>query len=326
MTWLTWRQHRSEIAISLVIILIFVFFLRSSVTTIVEYHERLGPGYVEGFLDRQMRLPLLLPISALPLLLGMFVGAPLVAREIEQGTYRLVWTQGLTRQRWFLVKVALLGVAFGLVFGVLAAVLTWWNQFVAAAVGPWLTFDTNGPVVIAYALFGLALGIALGSFVGKPIPAMALVIPLFIIVRVLFTGLRPGYLPPQTFALDYAGASNLAKVSDQSNWIVRSQMLDRSGNPLFYSLTQVKDEAGNITNAYGPGDCPWMSTPLIDSNAIEQKIDQQRACFREHGYSELIYYHPNNRFWIFQAIESSLFLILSFGLIGLAFWKLKKLP
>ena len=36
--------------------------------------------------------------------IGVFWGAPLVARELEQGTQRLVWTQSVTRRRWFSTK------------------------------------------------------------------------------------------------------------------------------------------------------------------------------------------------------------------------------
>ena len=40
----------------------------------------------------------------LPLLIGLFWGAPLVSREVEHGTHRLVWTQGVSRRRWAAVK------------------------------------------------------------------------------------------------------------------------------------------------------------------------------------------------------------------------------
>ena len=66
-----------------------------------------------GFLShdkflRDLLGPLML---AVPALLGIFWGAPLVARELETGTYRLAWTQSVTRTRWLAVKVALVGLA-----------------------------------------------------------------------------------------------------------------------------------------------------------------------------------------------------------------------
>ena len=47
----------------------------------------------------------------LPALVGMFVGAPLLARELEHGTHRLAWTQSVTRRRWLLSKTLLLALA-----------------------------------------------------------------------------------------------------------------------------------------------------------------------------------------------------------------------
>jgi hypothetical protein len=49
-------------------------------------------GPIQGFLT--------VLLLAVPALIGMFWGAPLVAREFETGTYRLAWTQGVTRTRW----------------------------------------------------------------------------------------------------------------------------------------------------------------------------------------------------------------------------------
>ena len=43
---------------------------------------------------------------AAPLVLGLFWGAPLIAREIETGTHTLVWTQGVSRRRWLAGKLS----------------------------------------------------------------------------------------------------------------------------------------------------------------------------------------------------------------------------
>jgi len=52
----------------------------------------------------ELTIPLILPLASLPLFLGMFIGVPLVAGELEQGTHRLAWTQGITRERWIVSK------------------------------------------------------------------------------------------------------------------------------------------------------------------------------------------------------------------------------
>ena len=63
-----------------------------------------------------------------PALIGIFWGAPLVARELEAGTFRLAWTQSVTRTRWLAVKIALVGLASVLAAGLLSLLVTWWSS------------------------------------------------------------------------------------------------------------------------------------------------------------------------------------------------------
>jgi hypothetical protein len=63
----------------------------------------------EEFSGRFQSLGLVSLLLFLPALVGLFWGAPLVARELEHGTHRLVWTQGVTRLRWATVKLGLVG-------------------------------------------------------------------------------------------------------------------------------------------------------------------------------------------------------------------------
>jgi hypothetical protein len=63
------------------------------------------------FDDHQNVIFVGLLLLVLPMLAGMFWGAPLVAREVEHGTHRLVWTQGVSRLRWATTKIGLVSVA-----------------------------------------------------------------------------------------------------------------------------------------------------------------------------------------------------------------------
>ena len=99
--------------------------------------------------------------SSCPSLIGMFWGAPLIARELETGTFRLAWTQSVSRMRWLLVKLGLVGLASAAVGGLLSLMVTWWyspidkvnqGRFGAAA------FGLHGFVPAGYALFAFALG------------------------------------------------------------------------------------------------------------------------------------------------------------------------
>jgi hypothetical protein len=76
--------------------------------------------------DSILRTTFGMALTVVPALLGAFWGAPLIAREIESGTFPLVWTQSVTRTRWLVVKLAVLGLATMLVAGLLSLIVTWW--------------------------------------------------------------------------------------------------------------------------------------------------------------------------------------------------------
>ena len=120
----------------------------------------------------------------------MFWGAPLVARELESGTYRLAWTQSVTRRRWLSVRVALVGVAALAVAGLASWLVSWWfapldavnmNRFDPSV------FTARGIVAIGYAGFAFALGVAAGALTRRTLPAMAATLLGFIAARIAFT-------------------------------------------------------------------------------------------------------------------------------------------
>ena len=67
-------------------------------------------------------------VVVFPALVGLFVGAPLLARELQHGTHRLAWTQSVTRRRWLLSKTLLLSLATALGAALLSALVMWWRQ------------------------------------------------------------------------------------------------------------------------------------------------------------------------------------------------------
>ncbi len=145
-------------------------------------------AFLSSYRLMQAALPPVLLV--LPALIGVFWGAPLVARELETGTFRLAWTQGVTRQRWLAVKLTLAGLASMAVAGLLSLILTWWfspidrvqlNQLTPAM------FGVRGITPIGYAAFAFALGVTAGAFIRRTIPAMAATIVVFTGVRLAFT-------------------------------------------------------------------------------------------------------------------------------------------
>jgi hypothetical protein len=124
MIWLSWRQHRLELlVIGIGLAMIAALLIQNALVINAAYHQVVQGGMsVASCIAQQntsslcQRLQTIffdtykdpndLPIvSLVPILVGMFLGAPLVAREVERGTFRLIWTQSVTQLRWLLVKV-----------------------------------------------------------------------------------------------------------------------------------------------------------------------------------------------------------------------------
>ena len=115
--------------------------------------------------DGELNLTQLLVIAA-PGLIGIFWGAPLIARELETGTDQVAWNQSVTRTRWLAVKLTGVGLAAIAAAAVLSYLLTWWagpldhingSRFAA------VTFASRDIVPLAYAAFAFALGTTAGT-------------------------------------------------------------------------------------------------------------------------------------------------------------------
>ena len=213
----------------------------------------------------------------LPILAGMFWGAPLVAREIEHGTHRLAWTQGVSRPRWAATKIGLVSAAVLVMTAIYAGMLNWWITPVMQTSGQgfaYIFFDSHGIVVVGYALFALALGVFAGAVTGRMLPAMATTLVGFIGTRlVVMLAARTRYMPTETRALE----------------------------DIFFGpdIPQMRNDLNGdwITNAGSLVDAPG------------------RAANSPTGASEVLTIHPAGDFWAFQTIETAIFVALAVCLV-----------
>jgi ABC-type transport system involved in multi-copper enzyme maturation permease subunit len=121
MIWLTWRQHRGEAFVVGGVLAVLAVFLVVTGRNMADTFQQLGVGacltgsasnphcdaITSGFQDQfGFVIGAVAWLNVIPVLLGILVGAPLVARELEAGTHRLVWTQGITRWRWLTAKLS----------------------------------------------------------------------------------------------------------------------------------------------------------------------------------------------------------------------------
>ncbi len=94
-----------------------------------------------------------------PLLIGAFAGAPLIGRELETGTFRYAWTQGVGRVRWASAMIVLGAVAVGVLTGAFGALISWhdhplWTADVTARLAA-NEFPTTGVAIIGWSLRGI---------------------------------------------------------------------------------------------------------------------------------------------------------------------------
>ena len=234
-----------------------------------------------------------------PLLFGLFWGAPLLAKELEDGTHNLVWTQGVTRRHWLGSNVlwALLAA------GAWGACLGGPGELVAVprerARTRFDAFDIQGIVPIAYSLFAVALGIAVGSVCRRVLPAIATTLGIFAAIRVAIgVYLRPHYITPVTKLSRFRGP------------------VRRSGGIVDHLERHRGARASPPGYEFFLNDVPAACrSAFIGGKAISG------PCMASHGFHQLTTFQPGNRFWAFQGIEASVFVVLAAALIGFAFWR-----
>ena len=136
-----------------------------------------------------------------PGLIGVLVGAPLIARELEYGTWRLAWSQTVTRARWLTVKLALVTGGLVVLGAAMTAVITWYRAPMDQLTGHLLhnIYDFQGLVLTAYILCAFGFAVLAGLLLRRSIPAMiAAFIPWLVIRLVVEFLLRPHFLAPVT--------------------------------------------------------------------------------------------------------------------------------
>ncbi|MER7702857.1 ABC transporter permease subunit [Kitasatospora sp. NPDC097605] len=331
MIWLTWRQHRRQALWTAVALAVLAAVLVPTGLSMRSSFEDSGLGAClralgdaefvggEGCESLSQRFAnqygstafLAVLFVLLPVVAGLFLGAPLVAREVENGTHRLVWTQGISRRRWMLTKFGLVGaVALVLSVGYALGASWWLGPLAANGLGRfrYLIFDVQGVAPIGYTLFAVALGILAGTLTRRVLPAMGLSLAAFIAVRALVELLaRPVFLPAKT--LSYAIESPVMANRFAGSWVYQEGVRNGAGT-LVLSDARV---------GCGP-----------NAGADPEGTARCTAHFAQEGFGPGPYtnwqeYQPADRFWTFQAIETGLFLALTALLITLAIRRVRRI-
>ncbi|MFJ6671379.1 ABC transporter permease subunit [Actinosynnema sp. NPDC091369] len=322
MTWLIWRQHRTEVCVLGLLVGMFGIAL---LVLGAQAHDLFpgGPAHCAGQagideactasfrrLDEEYGYVenLLAAFNLVPVVIGAFLGAPLLARELEDGTWQLAWTQAVPRMRWLAAKlVALAGVTAALT-GTFTAVLTWFRRPFDAWEGRFQydAFDLEGLVPVAYALFAFGVATAAGAILRRGLPAFGVAFGAFLAARMGVALLaRPAYATPLTAAEpipvgDSQDGTGHGPVPDIGTWVIERGYVDSTGRRLswteYYELEAAANRAGTNLNQF----------------------------LHARGVQRFEVHHPADRFWTFQLIEAGLFVAVAAVLIGVVVWRVRR--
>ncbi len=314
MAWVTWQQHRAQLLVGLGLLGALALAALSTHIPIAAAYRRdalpdclppsagAGCGLLVARFQQEFGgwATAVRGLGVLPALAGLFVGAPLLAREFEQGTYRVAWTQGITRRGWLLSKSALLGLAIVAAAAVASLVVMWWREpfdALQGRMGP-SAFDVEGVVVPAYAVFALSVGVLAGLLLRRTVTAMTATLVVFAATRLtVLLFLRPNLMAPR-----HETVLPTETVRGAGNWVLGDTLVDAGGKQV-------------STAREG----------LAILHAHRANIDPQTYLV-SLGWKRLISFQPADRFWTFQLMEAGLFLVLAAAIMALALWLVRRTP
>jgi len=298
MLWLAWRQFRAQAALALGATVVVVVALAVTRGHVVAAYGTAGDNELTGF---YVWLRLLgTGLIGVPAVIGAFWGAPLLTREFEDRTYRLAWTQSITRRRWLATKIAVIGVVTVALVAAFALAFTWWSGPIDAVgnrIGT-ANFAQRGIAPIGYALFGLTLGALCGTILRRTIPAMAASLTGFLIVRMFVQKVvRSHLIGTVSVSVPSFGSSGLG------GWILSSRTVDAAGNPISRSAAEnTLTAACQITR----------QTDDVDGALAD--------CAHRLGIHDIAQVHTAGQFWALQMAELGLFVALAAVIAAVCFW------
>jgi hypothetical protein len=298
--WVTWRRHRSTVLATVAVLgLIGIYLVVSGFQLRSAWHavQACTPQHTAAcnfawtdFKNGHSNPGILSALFLFaPLLVGAFAGAPLIGRELETGTFRYTWTQGVGRTRWAVAMAVTGAVVVAVLTGGFGALIAWHDHPLwQADITPRMQaseFPSTGIAPIGWALVAYGAGLLAGLLLRRVLPALGLAVVTTFGLAFAASKLRLHYLAPlKTSSLQYVPQSQgLSQWWEKAGRTVSTTEVDavlRAGG------LQGLDAGGGSVSA-APGDSAADPTTYL----------------LQHGYTQWTSYQPGSRYWAFQWIE-----------------------
>jgi len=334
MVRVTWLHHRTAlIGLAVVTAGCVVAMILSQQSTHAAYASYVANGCVVNFLhtpcgtvanslsnDTDSFSAVVIALHVLPVIIGLFVGAPLLAREIETGTYRFTWTQEVGRTRFVLTTFAMLAVVVTALACLLGLLLGWYGHpfEVVGIESQWQSglFDTTAFMLGTWTLAALALGTFLGALIGRTVAAMAATTALvggllvasflYLVHGLLGVGaIATSKITPNGIGVGALNDRDYVSGPPAGSWLVRGWITGPTGHVL--STSAANNVLGRAYNA-------------TDKNFANNAVPQWLSI---HHFTYWVSYQPMSRFWVFQAVAgmvliglAALFLFATIAVLG----------
>ena len=324
MAWVTWRQHRVAVAAlvaALGALAVYVWTVGlhlhhayAAAIACQPANSATCADLISNLNDMNHVLVGGYTLQIVPPLIGAFVGATVLARELETGTFRYAWTQGFGRWRWTLAKLVALAVVVTAAAGAISVLFSWYyqpylatgNQAISPnAASPFSSalFDLRGVAFAAWTLAAFAIGGLAGMLIRRVVPAIVATMVAYTALALAAANvMRQHYLTPLL---------TTNPIVPTTAWIY-SQRWTKNGQ---FAFTSWRDAPNALLQQ-------CRSLPVGPLRKPTQATLAQ--CFAQHGYTQLTKYQPASRFWAFQSIEGGWLLALSALLIAATVWLVRR--
>jgi hypothetical protein len=325
MTWVTWRRFRTRVVLLALFMLMLTFFM---IMTLHGYHDAVakcgtqaGMSFPETACARMVHRAeshanyVSMGIGLLPFLVGLMLGAPLVASEIENRTNRLAWSQGITRTRWLLSGWLTIAVPVVIAMSLFGLIVQWWASHVvtSSAFGAGLiqntAFDISGVAPIAFSVFALSCGTCFGVASRRFLsPYLGTFVALFAVAEFMYVKIFPTLAPRMAVAAtSYGTNTDLPSSLGPSPRYVGYGFRPSPGIPAptnTSSTNWIVQHCAATTNAGQtlPGNSSYMK------------------CLNINHVQAINFYQPESHYWILQWREAGIYLVLAAALLGLSVW------